>query len=382
MADQDRYILDPRAFRTLIDLLPEPIFLLDTDSLIRLANRPARDRFEAVEGKPIASLVSGDDLPDHMALTDVGTLPLIDGQTYISAVSPLHIGDRTYQLLRLQRSDSVWPLLPADKMDLVGALSAGAAHEVNNPLSGILQSVQLLSRALDIDSPPAKRRLEEIGFDEEGRRKVAAYVEDRKLLYFVDIVAEAGQRTSGMLNTLLRFTRRRTEPMETTDLKELIEKAFFLARLDNDMKKEFDFRSVEINFNAPNGSVEMLCDPQSLLHAVLNLLKYVASKLHQRQCDEPDLTRRLTLEIEPGESDICVSIIHNGAAIEAAEARHFNRPLDWYLERMDAGLPLAVCRTIVVWLHQGRLELPAPDDTPQRIALVLPQAPSAEGRPR
>ena len=40
-------------------------------------------------------------------------------------------------------------IIQSEKMLSVGGLAAGMAHEINNPLAGIMQSVEVLSRRLN-----------------------------------------------------------------------------------------------------------------------------------------------------------------------------------------------------------------------------------------
>ncbi len=61
-------------------------------------------------------------------------------------------------------------MVQTEKMMSVGGLAAGMAHEINNPLSGILQSCQNIQRRLSLDLPANRAAAEDLGLDLEKPR--------------------------------------------------------------------------------------------------------------------------------------------------------------------------------------------------------------------
>jgi two-component system NtrC family sensor kinase len=110
--------------------------------------------------------------------------------------------DRTRQLEEAQNA-----LIQSEKMSAIGQLAAGVAHELNNPLGGILGYAQFTLEKLQ-KNDPAKTT----------SREVESYVR-----YVTDIEVQA-RRCKQIVQNLLRFSRSsRTLDLEPVDLNKIIE---------------------------------------------------------------------------------------------------------------------------------------------------------------
>ncbi len=67
-------------------------------------------------------------------------------------------------------------MMQTEKMMSLGGLTAGMAHEINNPLGGILQGAQMLLRRIDPDFEKNKDIADETGID---LTKTHLYLEKR-----------------------------------------------------------------------------------------------------------------------------------------------------------------------------------------------------------
>ena len=95
-------------------------------------------------------------------------------------------------------------MLQSEKMATIAGLAAGVAHEINTPLSAILQSIQVIRQSLD----PGLARNQEIaahcGLD---LAKAQDYFQEREINFFMDGIRESAIKSGKIITNLLQFSR-------------------------------------------------------------------------------------------------------------------------------------------------------------------------------
>ncbi|MFC1885600.1 nitrogen regulation protein NR(II) [Thermodesulfobacteriota bacterium] len=107
-----------------------------------------------------------------------------------------------------QLNDTHAKLLHKDKMASLGKLSASVVHEINNPLSGVLNLIILI-----------KRIMKESGNRDKNTEEIRRYL---------DLMETETKRTSRIVSNLLAFSRQSKMELNRLDLNRLIEKTLFL----------------------------------------------------------------------------------------------------------------------------------------------------------
>ena len=138
-------------------------------------------------------------------------------------------------------------LMQAGKLASVGELSAGVAHEINNPLAIILTERQILLDLLG-QTP---------GLD-EGFKK--------ELLDSLSQIDVQVQRCKCITQNLLRFSRRTTSVIETVNLNE------FLGEVIELMEREARTSGITFIPELEEGLPPLLTDPSQLQQVFLNLI--------------------------------------------------------------------------------------------------------------
>jgi len=132
-----------------------------------------------------------------------------------------------------------------NKMTSLGRLSAGIAHEINNPLSIINEKIGLIKDILVYRPDPLPM--------------------DR-LVSLLDDVAEPVQRCGKVTHRLLNFGRHIEAPFEPVDLAQVLYDVVDL------LEKEADFRDIEIFTHFPEHFPEIQSNKGNLEQIFLNLM--------------------------------------------------------------------------------------------------------------
>ena len=134
-------------------------------------------------------------------------------------------------------------MIQTEKIMSVGGLAAGMAHELNNPLGGMLQGVQNVQRRLSPDLKSNQEPAKEFGID---LHNLQLYMEKREILSFLNGIKDSGKKASEIISNMLQFSRKSESQMAPTNLVELLENALDLAGKNYDLKKKYDFRNIDI----------------------------------------------------------------------------------------------------------------------------------------
>ena len=167
---------------------------------------------------------------DEKHFLDITLYPLLDEEVD-GAV--LRIDDVT-QRVRMDET-----MVQSEKMLSVGGLAAGMAHEINNPLAGILQNAQVMQRRLFEDLSPNLRVAKECGITLPAMRE---YLRSRRIDEITEHISDAARRAARIVENMLSFSRKSEGNKSEEDLALLMERTLELAANDYDLKKNYDFR--------------------------------------------------------------------------------------------------------------------------------------------
>ncbi len=235
--------------------------------------------------------------------------------------------------------------LRAARLASLGELAAGVAHEINNPINGIINCGQLLAD----DLPP------------EGQ--------SRKL---AEMVMREGRRIARIVRSLLSLAREDISPSLPIQPGEALTLALDLVNA----QLEADGVRLRIDLDEPLPLV--LGSKGRLQQVFLNLLTNAQQALNQRFPDaHPDKTLRIRAETveQDGRSMAAISFLDNGAGI-APEllARVFDPFFSTKGHGEGTGLGLPISRNIIVQ-HGGRLELTNRPEGGVLARVLLPALP-------
>lgn len=259
-------------------------------------------------------------------------------------------------------------MIQTEKMLSVGGLAAGMAHEINNPLSGMLQGLQNIRRRLSEDLPKNLTVAQDHGLD---LKALHGYMDAREIYNFMDDIANAGKRASNIVNNMLQFSKKSAAEKENSDVPQLIDQALSLAAVDFDLKKNYDFRTIDIKRDYSEDLPLVPCLPSEIQQVLLNIFGNAAQAMH----DSPTPSRppQITVRAFKHADTVHISIHDNGPGMnETTRSRVFDPFFTTKPPGQGTGLGLSVSYFIIHDQHQGNLSVESVPNEGATFILQLP----------
>lgn len=261
-------------------------------------------------------------------------------------------------------------LVNAEKMASLGQLTAGIAHEINNPINFVAASVTPLKRDLDevvalvqyYDKMLSEAELpEKLGEARKFRQEIDYDFTIQEIDELLKGVDEGAKRTAEIVQGLKHFSRLDESDSKFADIHECLESTLIVLRnmiKDRiEMVKDFDTSIPEIE-----------CFPGKLNQVFSNII----SNAIQAMDDAP--SARLTIATKDLGEEIRVSISDNGPGIPEEIRTKIFEPFFTTKDVGDGtGLGLSIVYSIIEQ-HHGRMELESEVGQGTSFIFFLPKA--------
>ncbi|MBP6004894.1 MAG: HAMP domain-containing protein [Pyrinomonadaceae bacterium] len=222
-------------------------------------------------------------------------------------------------------------LIRTEKLAAMGTLSAGVAHEVNNPLASISSLIQMMQTKDDLP--------------DDARDKLK-------------LISAQIKRITQVTTDMTNFARTRPAARVSVNVNKVVETAMRLASFDE------SFRRLDIVTDLGENVPAIKADADQIQQVALNLL------LNARDAMPDGGT--LAVSVSTSGGDVVITIADTGGGIEDTAAQHIFDPFFTTKPAgKGTGLGLAVCYGIVT-AHGGRIEVTANDPTGTIFSVTLP----------
>jgi two-component system NtrC family sensor kinase len=255
------------------------------------------------------------------------------------------VEERTQQLKAAQKK-----LLQNDRLASLGQLSASVAHEINNPISGVLNLSMLMQRMLKDDGIPPGRI-------EEFRK------------YLGQVTGETG-RVGRIVSDLLAFSRRGKPHRAPADLNKIVKMT--LSLVQHKMK----LSNVTVETHLAEDLPPAHCDASQIQQVALNLA------LNAAEATQTRTDRRVEVSTAKGDGVVLLSVSDNGDGILPENiGKIFDPFFTTKPEGKGVGLGLAVTYGIVQ-AHGGEIEVKSAVGEGTTFIVSLPvEQPNPSGEP-
>ena len=250
-------------------------------------------------------------------------------------------------------------IVQSEKMLSVGGLAAGMAHEINNPLGGMMQTASVMrDRLTNLELPANKRAAEAAGTSMES---ISTFMEARKITDMLGRISESGRRAADIVQNMLSFARKGDATFSAHSIAALLDQCVDLAGADYDMKKKYDFRQIEIVREYEEDLPHVICEPSKIQQVLLNILRNGAEAMQEqvkegRRASEEKSKFVLRLLHEKVKKRVRIELEDNGPGMtEVTRKRIFEPFFTTKPTDRGTGLGLSVSYFIITENHGGEI---------------------------
>lgn len=260
-------------------------------------------------------------------------------------------------------------LQQSDKLASLGVLSAGIAHEIQNPLNFVINFSQMSNDMVDDLEDLFDER--DIDLDSEENAEIADTL--HTLRSYLAKIAEHGHRATDIIQGILLYSRGKADQFMPTDLHGLLKKYVWLS-----------FHAMRANLVDFNVTIHEVYDPQitavdlipqDFSRAIINLMNNACYAVWKKQQDNPpsDYVPTVTVQTALSADRVCVTIEDNGIGMsdevkkKLFEAFFTTKPVG-----EGTGLGLSITRSIIEQKHQGRISFESEEGRFTRFVVEVP----------
>jgi two-component system NtrC family sensor kinase len=230
--------------------------------------------------------------------------------------------------------------LHTEKMASIGKMAAVVAHEINNPLSGILTYAKLVGKWLDRgDESPQKRE------------------ETRQCL---DLIVAESRRCGDLVKNLLTFSRTAPMNLQAADLNEVVDRCVHLVQ------HQLELAGIQLQLELDPALPLTQCDPAQIEQVLLALILNAIDAMPQGG------NLWLSTQVERERQEVSVLVRDDGSGIAPEILPQIFEPFLTTKEGgHGVGLGLAISHSIVE-RHKGRIEVQSQTGKGTVFTVTLP----------
>jgi two-component system NtrC family sensor kinase len=231
-------------------------------------------------------------------------------------------------------------VLHVEKMASLGKMAAVVAHEVNNPLSGILTYAKLLRKWVDSGQAEHEKREE--------------------AMQCLELIAAESRRCGELIKNLLSLSRTAPMNVQSTDLHAVIDRSLLLVR------HQLELGGIELQLAIAHDLPRIPCDPAQIEQVLIALIMNAIDAMPRGG------NLWLDAHLSDDETEIEIQVRDDGAGIAPEILPHIFEPFLTTKETgHGVGLGLAISRGIVE-RHNGHIEVKSEVGRGTTFVITLP----------
>ncbi|MFC2045672.1 ATP-binding protein [Chloroflexota bacterium] len=307
----------------------DSVIITGPDHTLQFMNRTAKQRFGTGKGNII-----GPYLQNRREYNNIGgylryrvqvdggeyeilSAPFLDSSNIMCHIHVLRDMTEIVEAAK-EKKELEYKAQLASRLATVGEMASGIAHEINNPLTGVIGFTQLLSTS---NLPETSKR-------------------------YVEVINSSAQQVASVVRRLLTFARQQKPERGVVDINKIVETSLELRNYS------LKTSNIDVTTQLDHDLPQTMADASQLQQVFLNII--INAEMEMKLAHGKG---NLLIKTESGDSTILISFEDNGPGI--AEENLYKIFSPFFTTRqtgMGTGLGLSVCHGIIAE-HQGRINV-------------------------
>lgn len=267
--------------------------------------------------------------------------------------------------------DTQEKLLAQEKLASLGAVTAGIAHEIRNPLNFVKNFSEVCDDLLEELAQFIEIQARSIPPGEFTR--ISELIHD--LQVNVGKIKNHSDRVNSIAQTmLLHSTGSSTEARQLTHLGFLVEESINIASTSFD-KVFLSDRAPVVTFHAEEALPELVVVKEDIRRAIINILQNAYDTLLAKSSRlGASFQPKIEVSLRSDEEQVCIEITDNGEGIREDDLEKIFNP--FYTNKpsgQGTGLGLSIAHEIIMQRHRGDLRIESELGDWTRVIVLLPR---------
>ncbi len=255
-----------------------------------------------------------------------------------------------------------------EKLASLGTLSAGIAHEIQNPLNFVINFSKMSDQLLRDLTAILEDNVDK--FAEEDREDVEGIMAD--LRENMSRITEHGERAVSIIQSILMVSRGKENEMLPTDVCKTVKEYVWLSY--HAMRANCKGFNISIHEQYDEGLAPMMVIPQDLSRAVLNIMNNACYAVWKKKHSEgEDYHPAVSVSVKAAGDNLDISIADNGEGMsEEVKHRVFENFFTTKPIGQGTGLGLGIVRDIIENKHGGTVSFESTEGKGTTFTLTIP----------